>query len=292
MIGRRQFAALLPVGAALLLRPGYAAASGPLALPADRLAAIEARTGGRLGVAVIDTANDARAGYRADERFPMCSTFKVLASAAVLSRVDAGKETLDRRIRYDKADLVTYSPATEKHVSDGMTLAELCAAAITLSDNTAGNLLLANIGGPEGLTAYARLIGDPVSRLDRIETALNEAAPGDPHDTTTPAAMAANLRRLVLGDALSAASRKQLTDWLLANTTGDTRLRAGLPGWRVGDKTGTGENGTYNDVGIAWPTGRPPVIIAVYLTTAKAPLADSNAAIAEVARVVAGTLGG
>ncbi len=191
--------------------------------------------------------------------------------------------------RFSAKDLVTYSPVTEKHTADGMTLAELCDAAITLSDNTAGNLLLAALGGPAGITAFARTLGDTVTRLDRIETELNEARPGDPRDTTTPAAMTANLRALLLGDALSAASRAQLTAWLVANKTGDTRLRAGLPaGWRVGDKTGAGANGTNNDVGVFWPPGRAPIVVSAYLTEAAAvPAAQRDAAIAAVGHAVA-----
>ena len=204
MIDRRKFA--FGACAVLMAEVGFAAQD---ALQGE-FARIEAKSGGRLGVAVLDTRDGSRTGHRADERFAMCSTFKLLAGAAVLARHDAGKEQLDRRIRYGAKDLVTYSPVTEKHVATGMTLAELCDAAIALSDNTAGNLLLAALGGPEGLTAFARTLGDGVTRLDRIEPALNEAAPGDPRDTTTPAAMAANIRALVLGDALSAPSREQL----------------------------------------------------------------------------------
>ncbi len=187
----------------------------------------------------------------------MCSTFKVLASSAILHNVDAGKESLERRVYFNETDLVTYSPETKKHVGpSGMTIAELCKAAITLSDNTAGNLLLASIGGPKGFTDFARSLGDKMTRLDRIETALNEALPDDPRDTTTPNAMASDLQSLVLGKTLSAKSRAQLVEWLAANTTGGKRLRAGLPtGWHVGDKTGTGDRGTANDIAVIWPTG-------------------------------------
>ena len=287
MISRREFA----FGA------GAAAAWGmdthAQALPSLRaeFARIETDIGARLGVAALDTRDGSATGYRSDERFAMCSTFKALAGAAVLARVDAGKEQLDRRVRYEAKHLVTYSPVTEKHVATGMTLAELCEAAITLSDNTAGNLLLAAIGGPEGLTAFMRTLGDDVTRLDRIETELNEARPGDPRDTTTPIAMVTSLRKLVLGDALSTRSRAQLKAWLLANKTGDTRLRAGVPdGWIVGDKTGAGERGTNNDVGIFWPPGRAPLIVAVYLTECAAPMERRNAAIAAVAKVVAASI--
>jgi len=248
---------------------------------------LEAASGGRLGVAVIDTGTGARAGYRADERFPMCSTFKVLAAAAVLARVDAGKERLDRLVPYGSEDLVVYSPATKERVGAGMTLAELCAAAITLSDNTAGNLLLANIGGPAGFTAYMRSLGDEVTRLDRIEPALNEALPGDPRDTTSPAAMAASLQALALGTALSGNSRAQLVQWLLDNRTGDTRLRARLPaGWRVGDKTGSGDQGTANDVGIFWPPGGAPIIVSAYLTETQAGMDERSAILAAVGEAV------
>jgi beta-lactamase class A len=223
-----------------------------------------------------------------DERFAMCSTFKLLAGAAVLARVDAGKERLDRRVAYAKSDLVTYSPVTEKHVGAGMTLAELCEAAITVSDNTAGNLLLASLGGPQGFTDFARTLGDTMTRLDRIETALNEATPGDPRDTTTPAAMLANIRTLVLGDALTEPSRGQLKAWMLANKTGGGRLRAGLPGdWAVGDKTGSGEFGTTNDVGVIWPPGRAPIVVTIYFTETKAALEQRIAVLASVGRAVA-----
>ena len=247
---------------------------------------IEAAIAGRLGVAIHDTSTGRRIGHRSDERFPLCSTFKVLACAAVLARVDAGQDSLDRRIRFEAADLVTYSPVTKDRTGgDGMTLAELCEAGITQSDNTAGNLILASLGGPAGVTAYARSLGDAVTRLDRMETGLNEATPGDPRDTTTPGAMTANLGTLVQGTRLSGSSRDQLKAWLVANQTGGAKLRAGLPNhWRVGDKTGGGDFGTTNDVAVIWPPDRPPVIISVYLTETTAPFAERNAAIAGVGR--------
>jgi beta-lactamase class A len=251
---------------------------------------IESAAAGRLGVAVLDTADGHLAGHRLDERFPMCSTFKWLAAALVLNRVDAGQEQLERRIHYGREALVPYSPATEKHAGrDGMTVAGLCQAAITLSDNTAGNLLLDSFGGPAALTRYARSLGDSMTRLDRREPDLNEATPGDPRDTTTPRAMATLLRATLAGDALSAASRAQLTRWMQATRTNTQRLGAGLPGdWRLGSKTGTGARGTTNDVGVYWPPGRPPVVVAVYLTETGAPQAGRNAAVAQVAAAVIG----
>lgn len=252
---------------------------------------IEKTTGGRLGVGVLNTATGAKYAHRGDERFPLCSTFKVLAASAVLTRVAEGKEDLNRQIVYTAKDLVTYSPETKNHVGTGMTLAQLCLAALTLSDNTAANLLLANIGGPAGVTHFARSIGDGVTRLDRTETTLNEALPGDPRDTTTPLAMLANLHKLLLGNALSAASRKQLTDWMLQNKTSDERLRAGVPKtWRIADKTGTGDHGTYNDIGLLWPPQQKSVVLTIYLTGATCTSAQGSAAIADVARAVAAAL--
>ena len=293
MLSRRE---LVNAGAGLALASighiGGAAASGwtdPLAAEFGRL---EAEGGGRLGVAVLDTATGARASHRGDERFPMCSTFKLLAASAVLARVDAAQESLDRRVRYGAGDLVTYSPTTKLHVADGLTMAELCRAALTQSDNTAANLVLASLGGPAAVTAFARSIGDEVTRLDRTETTLNEATPGDPRDTTSPNAMAANLQALALGGRLSEASRNQLQAWLMANETGGARLRAGLPAdWRVGDKTGTGEHGTNNDIAVIWPPGRAPLIVCAYLTESKASFDAQNKMIAGVAQAVARALG-
>jgi beta-lactamase class A len=287
MMTRRDFLTGAVAAYAFAACPAQAAGSFEASLM-DAFARIEAATGGWLGVAVLDTATGRQAGRRMSSRFPMCSTFKVLAAGAVLKRVDQGQQKLDRRITYAKSDLVTYSPETEKHVEGGMTLAELCEAAITLSDNTAGNLLLANIGGPKGLTAFARSLGDKVTRLDRIETALNEATPGDPRDTTTPQAMLKNLNALVLGSTLSTASRQQLITWLTGNKTGDARIRAGLPaGWRIGDKTGSGEHGTANDVGVIWPPGRAPIVATVYLTNTTTSAERRNIAIADVGRAIA-----
>ncbi len=251
-------------------------------------AAIETKAQGRLGVTLLEEGTGRSFSYRADERFPMCSTAKVLVCGAVLARVDTGKESLDRRIRYTQDDLVTYSPATKDHVGDdGMTLGALCEAALTLSDNTAMNLLEASVGGPSGVTSFARSIGDPITRLDRTETTLNEAFPGDPRDTSTPNAMASTLHKLVLGSALSPASRKSLASWMMANTTGSAKLRAGVPQtWKVGDKTGTGNHGTSNDIGVFWRQKQPPICAIVYLTGAESiPESARAAASAEVGRI-------
>jgi beta-lactamase class A len=263
-----------------------------------------ASSGGRLGVAVLDTANGRDAGYRADERFPMESTFKVLAVGAVLQRVDRGQDDLLRRVRFTQSDVLHYAPATRKRVGgDGMSIADLCAAAITLSDNTAANLLLHVIGGPPGLTAFARSLGDTVTRLDRIEPTLN-TVPGDPRDTTTPHAMLADLKVLTRGSVLSPGSRDTLLRWMSGTRTGDATLRAKLPlGWRVADKTGSGGHGTNNDVGLLYrpdggrqaggrqasgePVGGAPIMVAAYLTGSTADLRGRQAALADVGAAVA-----
>lgn len=267
------------------------ASSGAFAQPPHRgedWPALERRSGGRLGVAVLRP-DGALAGHRADERFPMCSTFKWVAAALVLQRVDRGQERLDRRIRFGREVLVAYAPVTEKRVGgDGMTIAELCEASITWSDNGAANLLLDSFGGPPAVTRFARELGDPVTRLDRVEPHLNEGRPGDPRDTTSPAAMARLLRTVLTGDALSAAGRERLAGWMMATQTNGKRLRADLPpGWRMGSKTGTGARGSTNDVGFFYPPGSSqPVIVAVYITGTKAPQPQREAVIAEVARSV------
>jgi beta-lactamase class A len=262
-----------------------------MALERD-FASIAAKSGGRLGAAMLDTGSGLTAAFNGDERFPLCSTFKCLAAAAILARVDGGEESLDREIEVRAEDIVTYSPETEKHVGSTMTLAAICAAAITLSDNTAGNVMLASLGGPLAVTAYARSLGDRATRLDRTETALNEAAPGDPRDTTTPKAMLGDLKAVLVGDALTVRSKDQLAAWLIANKTGDSRLRAGLPNdWRVGDKTGSCNAGTANDVAIAWPPDRAPILIAAYLTESTASREAQNAALADVGRAVAAAIG-
>lgn len=255
-----------------------------------RFARIEAERGGRLGVAVLDIGTGQRAGFRQDERFPILSTYKTLAAAAVLARADAGRDSMERRVRFTPEDLVAFSPVTEKHVGDGgMSLAALCEAAIVTSDNTAGNLLVDAVDGPAGLTAWIRTLGDDLTRLDRMETALNEALPGDPRDTTTPAAMLVDLQAITLGPALSLTARQMLVAWLRGCRTGDKRLRARLPlGWTAGEKTGSGERGSSNDAGLLWPpNGRAPVLVAAYLTGGAADSAVRDAALADVGAAIA-----
>lgn len=259
----------------------------------NRIAALETENGGRLGVGIVDTASGARFTHRGEERFPMCSTFKFLLAAATLARCDKGLERLDRRITFTAADLVSHSPVTKDHVGGvGMTVAELCEATMTTSDNAAANLLLIALDGPKGFNAFVRTLGDRHTRIDRIEPWLNEALPGDLRDTTTPLAMLGNLHRLLIRSPLTPASRDLLTGWLIANKTGDTRLRAGVPAdWRVGDKTGAGERGTVNDIGILWPAGRAPILVASYLTGSPKSFEVNSAVHAAVARAITDAVG-
>ena len=284
MTTRRAALALIAAGAAA---PAWAASDPATA----ELRALEAKAGGRIGVAALDTGSGRRIAYRAGERLPMCSTFKVLAVSAVLHRVDTDCETLSRRIRVEGIEAVGWAPVTGKEVGREMSLDALCAAAMEFSDNGAANLILGALGGPEGVTGYARSIGDHVTRLDRREPDLNEARAGDPRDTTTPANMLADLRKVVLGPTLTPVSRQRLTDWMLACKTGDDRFRAGVPkGWRVADKTGSGGRGAANDVGVLFPPGRAPIVIAAYTVGSKADLTERNATLAAIARTAVESL--
>jgi beta-lactamase class A len=253
-------------------------------------AAIESAAGGRLGVAVLDTDGDRVAGHRLDERFPMCSTFKWLLAARVLQRVADGQERLDRRLVYAGRALPEWAPVSGKHAdARGLSIGELCEAAVALSDNGAANLLLETVGGPQAVTAQARAFGDDRTRLDRIEPALNVVPPGDPRDTTTPRAMAGALRKALLGDGLPPAQRAQLVEWMAGTQTGLKRLRAGVPAdWRAADKTGTWDKSTVNDVAVFWPPDRPPIVVAAFLTDCPPrPGRDREGALADVGRAVA-----
>jgi beta-lactamase class A len=285
---RRKFllttATLLPVSY-LLAKPSPQTPS-----PTGQFTAIENRLGGRLGVGVLNTQTGKTIAHRATERFPMCSTFKFLLVSDLLSRVDRNAETLDRFISYTTADLLEYAPITKAHVQEGgMTISALCAAAIEYSDNTAANLLLSVVGGPAQLTQYARSLGDSVTRLDRNEPSLNSATAGDERDTTSPSSMLADIKKLLVEEnQLSAASRRQLTEWMIGNTTGSHSLRAGLPTtWQVADKTGSGKNGATNDIAICWPPNRAALLITAYFVESTASPEDRSAALAEVGRIVA-----
>jgi beta-lactamase class A len=259
-------------------------------LPAA-FAQLEKTNGGRLGVAVLDTATGERSGYRADERFPMCSTFKFLLAAAVLKRVDGHREALDRAVAIP-SKLLFNSPLTEPHAGATMTVAALCQAILTRSDNTAANLLLETIGGPSGITSFSHSLGDTVTRLDRIETSLNESLAGDPRDTTSPTAMADDLKSVLLGNVLSQRSRDKLALWMEASLTGLERLRAKLPAsWRVADKTGANGEHTSNDIAVIWPAGKSPIIVAAYITQCTGPESKRAAMLAEIGQLVKESLG-
>lgn len=234
--------------------------------PAPEFLAYERETGGRVGIYAHNLTTGRVLAWRQDERFVMCSTFKASLVACVLQRVDRGDERLDRLIGYGTKDLFDYAPTARTNVSRGsLSVAEMCQAAVELSDNTCANLLLASIGGPPAMTAFWRSIGDPVTRLDHYELELNQSRPGNPQDTTTPAAMAENLRRLLLGEVLSPALRKRLIGWMLGCRTGANRLRAGLPArWRIGDKTGNNDRDAAGDIAIAWPSVYRPILVCAY----------------------------
>ncbi|MFG3343646.1 class A beta-lactamase [Streptomyces sp. NPDC048018] len=251
------------------------ATSQPSATPTDDVfVRLERRFDARLGVHAVDTGDGSVLAHRADERFAYASTYKALAAAAVLKENAPG--TLDRVVRYTRGDLVTHAPITERHVDTGMTLRALCDAAVRHSDNTAGNLLFRVLGGPKGFQAALAGIGDATTRADRYETALNEATPGDLRDTSTPRALATDLRAYALGDVLDTEGKALFVDWLKRNTTGDDVIRAGVPtGWQVGDKTGTADYGTRNDIGILWPPDRAPIVLAV-LSSRAAPKAEHD----------------
>ncbi|WP_441248128.1 class A beta-lactamase [Kitasatospora sp. McL0602] len=262
---------------------------------AGQLRALEQAHSARLGVFARDAITGRTVLYRADELFPMCSTFKTIAVAAVLRDLDRGGEFLAKCIRYTEKDVTEsgYAPITglPGNLADGMTVAALCAAAIEYSDNTAANLLLRELGGPAAVTRFCRSLGDEVTRLDRWEPALNSAEPGRVTDTSSPHAIGRTYARLALGTALGPQDRRRLTGWLLANTTGGNRLRAGLPAdWTVADKTGTGAYGTTNDVGITWPPGRGPIVLAVLSTKPDAAAPADEPLIAATASVLAAAL--
>jgi beta-lactamase class A len=259
---------------------------------AEEFASLEKQTGGRIGLVAMDAATNKRVEYRAQERFLMCSTFKVLAVAAVLKRVDEKKEKLDRFVPYGEAQLLAYAPVTRAHVKEGgMTVEALCAAAISPSDNTAGNLLLETIGGPKGLTEFARSLGDEMTHLDRMEPELNVAVPGEDHDSTTPAAMCKNLQRLLTSDLLSPESRTRLEGWMAGNETGLKMIRASVPAdWKAGDKTGRSGDGACNDVAILRPPSGGPLFLAIYVNAPSESAEGRDNLVAEAAKVALGLL--
>ncbi|MGW6565841.1 class A beta-lactamase [Streptomyces sp. NPDC054975] len=251
---------------------------------------LERSYGARLGVYAVDTGNGREVAYNDGARFPYASTFKALAAGAVLRDRTAGD--MNRVVTYSRGDLVPHSPVTERHTETGMTLKELCDAAVRHSDNTAANLILDELGGPRALDAVLEELGDDVTDMERREPELNEWAPGATQDTSTPRALAGDLRAFVLGNALRPPQREQLAQWLRTNTTGAELVRAGVPAsWDVGDKSGAGSTyGTRNDIAVLWPPGRAPIVIAVLSNRHRADDHYDNKLIADAASVVARAL--
>lgn len=298
MVGRRHFmvgcitVAALPAWAQIQINNKYRWKPTDLTALNQTLAELERVSRGRLGVTLLDTGNGQTSSYRGDERFLMLSSFKTLAAAYVLARSDKGEDQLNRRVPITEADLLDYAPITRLHIGQqGMTLAELCHATITTSDNTAANLILRSYGGPQALTRFLRSLGDNVTRHDRYEPALNQMSPVEPMDTTSPNAMSNTLNTLLFGTALKSESRQLLWSWLAANTTGDRRLRASVPSdWIVGEKTGTARIGA-NDVGFLQAPGSSAVIVSVYLETDALAAPERDQIIAEVGRRAAEVIG-
>lgn len=229
-----------------------------------KLMELESASGGRVGISAVNTANNQWIQYRAEERFPFQSTFKVIGVSAILKQSMTDSHLLQQKVTYKKQDLVFWSPITEKHVMNGMTVFDLCAATIIYSDNTAINLLVKKLGGPEAVNVFTHSMGDNTTRLDGWEAELN-SNPNELRDTSTPSAMEKNLQQLALGDILASPQREQLVNWMKGNTTGDKRIRAGVPkGWIVADKTGSGDYGITNDIGVIWPPKCAPIVVAMY----------------------------
>jgi len=279
----------LPAAAASTAAKPNATTTVPVDDLTSALTRLESAADGRIGLSAIDTASGKRISYRADERFPICSTFKTMAVAAILDRSMHDPALMEKRLQLKRKDVFKsgYAPITEKHLDQGMTVTELCAATMQYSDNAAVNRLMQELGGPAAVTHYVRSLGDKVFRLDRWEPELNTALPGDARDTSTPAAMAQTLQKLTLGDALAAPQRAQLIAWLQGNTTGGRRIRAGVPdNWVVGDKTGTGSYGTTNDTGILWPPAGAPIVTAIFFTQHHEKAASRDDVIASVTHLL------
>jgi beta-lactamase class A len=254
----------------------------------EQIQSVLDRTGGRLGLHVLDTHTGRRWRFDDESRYAMASTFKMLLAAAVLQRADLGTISLDEQVKLQASDMISHAPVTSKHLREGtITVRELCAAVVEVSDNPAANLLLKMIDGPAGLTRFFRSLGDRETRLDRYELDLNSNLPGDPRDTTTPRAMAHSMEQVLTKEVLAPASREMLLGWMINASTGLKMVRQGLPKeWKVGDKTGRGANGAVNDLVISWPPGRKPVLMALYLSDSTRPTAELSAVHAEIGGIV------
>ena len=281
----------LLTGVSAVANASASASPIPIAYPKstmDTFFELEKKLNGRIGVYALETESAKVVSFRADEKFMMCSTFKALLAAHILQRVDQKMESLSRRVSILQSDLLAYAPITSRHVSaQGMSIRELAQAAIQYSDNTAANLLLRTQDGPAGLTRFLHSIGDEISHLDRIEPELNTPVAGRELDMTTPKAMAETLKKLLFEKILTPESQKQLKEWLLGNTTGEHRLKAGLPkGWTIGDKTGSGDHGATNDIGVLYPPSGSPISISVFAADSIKKREDIEAIFPEIAKLV------
>jgi len=288
-LNRRTFLA----ASSCLVLSGPVAIASPASGFAGRIEAIRDRIGGRLGLHVLDTQTGRRWAFDDGSRYSTASTFKMLLAAAILQRADLGTINLDQQLQVRESDMLSHAPVTSKHLDSPMTVRELCAAVVEVSDNPAANLLLKMIDGPAGLTRFLRSIGDRETRMDRYELELNSNLPGDPRDTTTPRAMVHSMEQVLTKQVLSPASRELLLGWMINASTGLKMFRLGLPAeWKIGDKTGKGANGAVNDLVIAWPPGRKPVLVALYLSDSSRTVDELSAVHAEVAAIVAREVAG
>ncbi|MFE6056288.1 class A beta-lactamase [Kitasatospora sp. NPDC056446] len=290
--GQASSASTPPTPASTTAAPGATTAGAAATDSAEAsFAALEQRFGARLGVFAVDTGSGREVTHRSDERFAFASTIKSLAAGALLRK--ASDADLDKVVPYRQEDVLAWAPVTSQHVATGMKLRDLAAASIQYSDNTAANLVTAELGGPQAVQRSLRDLGDSTTSVDRTEPTLNEATPGDTRDTGTPRVLAADLRRYVLGDVLTEDRRGLLTEWLVGNTTGGPYVRAGVPAdWKIGDKTGNAGYGTRNDVAVAWPSGgRSPIVIVVLSDRGKEGATSDDALIAEATKTVVSALG-
>lgn len=238
----------------------------------------------RIGMAVVNAQGESVFGYRQDERFPLTSTFKTLACAALLERLQKDGGSLDQQVTIQPDELLDYAPITKNYLAPAtLSLRTLCAAAVSYSDNTAGNRILAYLGGPQAITQFMRRLGDNVTRLDRTEPTLNEAMPGDARDTSSPKSMAAGLQKILTSNTLTPANRATLDSWMREDKVGDALLRATLPqGWSIADKTGAGGHGSRAIIAAVYPPQQAPFYVAIYITRTEATMPMTNTAIAQI----------
>ncbi|MBS9920589.1 CARB family carbenicillin-hydrolyzing class A beta-lactamase [Vibrio alginolyticus] len=253
----------------------------------EDISLLEQQTSSRIGVSVWDTQADERWDYRGDERFPLMSTFKTLACAKMLSDMDSGKLSKNATAKVDERSIVVWSPVMDKLAGQNTRIEHACEAAMLMSDNTAANLVLNEIGGPKAVTMFLRTIGDKATRLDRIEPRLNEATPGDSRDTTTPNAILNTLRTLVEGETLSYESRVQLKIWMQDNKVSDSLMRSVLPtGWSIADRSGAGGHGSRGINAIIWKENHRPVYISIYVTETELSLQTRDQLVAQISQLI------